>query len=162
MNKEIYLLYMRAKPQEKEYQKRLKYLWDENYPELDQMNGKQLTQQVRNIKTKKLLSERVIQLLEQSLNRSPEQNGEELPMQRPEKQHENENENVKVHEQNIEIQNENIDIQEQSKETENQNERSDQMSHKTKSSIDPDTKEYLRQRWSENFQKYINKNVDDR
>ena len=41
------------------------------------MNGKQLAQQVRNIKTKKLLSERVIQLLEQSLNLSPEQNGEE-------------------------------------------------------------------------------------
>ena len=76
MNKEIYLLYMRAKPQEKGYQKRLKDLWDENYPELDQMNGKQLAQQVRNFKTKKLLSEGVIQLLEQSLNRSPEQNGE--------------------------------------------------------------------------------------
>ena len=70
------------------------------------MNGKQLAQQVRNIKTKKLLRERVIQLLEQSLNRSPEQNGEELPTQRPKKQHENENENVKIHEQNIEIQNE--------------------------------------------------------
>ena len=53
MNKEIYLLYMRAKPQEKGYQKRLKDLWDENYPELDQMNGTQLAQQVRNIKTKK-------------------------------------------------------------------------------------------------------------
>ena len=79
MNKEIYLLYIRAKPQEKGYRKRLKDLWDENYPKLDQMNGKQLAQQVRNIKTKKLLSERVIQLLEQSLNRSLEQNGKELP-----------------------------------------------------------------------------------
>ena len=124
------------------------------------MNGKQLAQQVRNIKTKKLLSERVIQLLEKSLNRSPEQNGEEWLTQRPEKQHENEN--VKIHEQNIEIQNENVDIQEQSKETEYQNEHSDQMSNKTKSSPDPDTKEYLSQRWNENFQKYINKNVDDR
>ena len=162
MNKEIYLLYMRAKPQEKGYQKRLKDLWDENYPELDQMNGKQLAQQVRNIKTKKFLSERVIQLLEQSLNRSPEQNGEELLTQRPEKQHKNVDENVKIHEQNIEIQNENVDIQEQSKKTENQNEHSDQMSNKTKSSTDPDTKEYLSQRWNENFQKYINKNVDDR
>ena len=36
------------------------------------------------------------------------------------------------------------------------------MSNKTKSSTDPDTKEYLSQRWNENFQKYINKNVDDR
>ena len=61
------------------------------------MSGKQLAQQVRNIKTKKLLSERVIQLLEQSLNRSPEQNGEELPTQRPDK---HENENVNIHEQN--------------------------------------------------------------
>ena len=117
------------------------------------MNGKQLAQQVRNTKTKNLLSERVIQLLEQSLNRSPEQNGEELPTQRPDKKHENEN--VKIHEQNIEIQNENVDIQEQSKET-------DHMSNKTKSSTDPDTKEYLSQRWNENLQKYINKNVDDR
>ena len=36
------------------------------------------------------------------------------------------------------------------------------MSKKTKSSTDPDTKEYLSQRWNENFQQYINKNVDDR
>ena len=83
-----------------------------------------------------------------------------MPTQRPEKQHENEN--VKIYEQNIEIQNENVDIQKQSKETENQNEHSDQMSNKTKSSTDPDTKEYFGQRWNENFQKYINKNVDDR
>ena len=52
----------------------------------------------------------------------------------------------------IEIQNENVDTQEQSKETENQNEHSEQMSNKTESSIDPDTKEYLSQRWNENFQ----------
>ena len=83
-----------------------------------------------------------------------------MPTQRPEKQHGNEN--VNIHEQNIEIQNENIDIQEQSKETENQNEHSEQMSNKTKSSAGPDTKEYLSQRWNENFQKYISKNVDDR
>ena len=83
-----------------------------------------------------------------------------MPTQGPEKQHENEN--VNIHEQNIEIQNENVDMQEQSKETENQNEHSDQMSNKTKSSTDLDTKEYLSQRWNENFQKYINKIVDDR
>ena len=124
------------------------------------MNGKQLAQHVSNIKTKKLLSERVIQSLEQSLNRSPEQNGEELPTQRPENQHENEN--VNIHEQNIELQNENVGTQDHSKETENQNEHSEQMSTKAKSSTDLGTKEYLSQRWNENFQKYINKNVDGR
>ena len=133
MNKELYLLYIRTKPQEKGYQKRLKDLWDENYPKLDQMNGKQLAQQVRNVKTKKLLSEHVIQLLEKSPNRSPEQNGEEVPTQRPDNQHENEN--VNIHEQNIELQNEDVDIQEHSKETENQNEHSEQMSKKKQQNL---------------------------
>ena len=87
---------------------------------LDQMNGKRQAQQIRNIKTKKQLSECVIHLLEQSLNRLHEQNREELTTKRPEKQ--DENENVNIHEQNIELQNEKVDIQEQNNETENQNE----------------------------------------
>ena len=68
---------------------------------------------------------------------------------------------MNIHERNIELQNENVDIQEQNKETENQNEHSEQMSKKTKSLTDPATKEYLSRRWNENFQRYINKNVDD-
>ena len=57
MNKEIYLMYMRAKPMEKGYQKRLKVLWDENYPTLSNMTARLLAEQVRNIKKKNLISE---------------------------------------------------------------------------------------------------------
>ena len=52
MNKQIYLMYMRAKPTEKGYQKRLKVLWDENYPTLSNMTARHLAEQVRNIKKK--------------------------------------------------------------------------------------------------------------
>ena len=156
MNKEI--TYCTYEPNQRErIPKEIKRLMGQK---LDQMDGKQQAQQVRNIKTKKQLSECVIHLLEQSLTQLPEQNREKLTTKRPEKQHENEN--VNTHEQNIELQNENIDIQEQNKETENQNEHSEQMSKETKSLTDPATKEYLSQRWNENFQRYVNKNVDDR
>ena len=57
MNKEIYLMYMRAKPTEKGYQKRLKVLWDENYPTLSNMTARHIAEQVRNIKKKNLISE---------------------------------------------------------------------------------------------------------
>ena len=58
MNKEIYLMYMRAKPMDKGYQKRLKALWDENYPTLrNNMTARHLAEHVRNIKKTNLINE---------------------------------------------------------------------------------------------------------
>ena len=59
-------MYMKAKPYQLGYQKRLKLLWDENYPEFNCMTAKHLAQQIRNIKTSNLLSELERQVIERS------------------------------------------------------------------------------------------------
>ena len=43
MNKEIYLMDMRAKPTQRGYQKWLKVLWDEDYPHIKQYDSKTLS-----------------------------------------------------------------------------------------------------------------------
>ena len=52
MNKEIDLLYIRSKPRESGYQKRLKHFWDDNFPELQHLIPKHLAEQIRNMKKK--------------------------------------------------------------------------------------------------------------
>ena len=64
MNRELYFMYLQSKPTEKGYQKRLKVLWDESFPEYAHLNSKHVPKQVRNIKRKNLLNEINRQLLE--------------------------------------------------------------------------------------------------
>ena len=64
MNKEIYLLYIRSKPGESGYRKRLKNLWADNFPELQHLTPKHFAEQIRNIKKKNLLNEIDRQLFE--------------------------------------------------------------------------------------------------
>ena len=88
INKEMYLLYITAQPKVKGYQQRLKHLWDDNCPEFNQLTSKHLAQQIRNIKTKKLVSEPDMQLIGQRVNRTIEtQIGKTRP-QKPEKEQE--------------------------------------------------------------------------
>ena len=51
-------------PTNRGYQKRLKELWDEEMPERKHFTSKQLAQQVRNLKIKKLLNDAELQALE--------------------------------------------------------------------------------------------------
>ena len=64
MNKEIYGMYIRSKPEEKGYQGRLKAIWDHNKKDFKHFTGKHLAEQIRNIKKKNLLSEVDRQLIE--------------------------------------------------------------------------------------------------
>ena len=57
MNKEIFLIYKRANPTERGYQKLLKALLDESYFTLNNMTARHFTEQMQNIKIKNLLSE---------------------------------------------------------------------------------------------------------
>ena len=93
MNKEIYLLYIRAQPKVKGYQQRLKTLWDENFPQFNQMTSKHLAQQIRNIKMKRLLSGLDRQLIEQRVSRTIEMQKKTRP-QEPEKEQEQERDAV--------------------------------------------------------------------
>ena len=137
MNKEIYRLYVSSKPKDKGYQQRLKQLFDENYPEFDQMSGKHLAQQIRNIKTKKLITEYEIQLIE---NRIDSTSTSEI--------HHVQTELQELIEQ---VEQDPVIIQQQ-----------EHLDNEVEDSIDPGIKEYLSQRWKENFEKYVSKSVDDR
>ena len=64
MNEELYLTYLRWKPEEKGYQNRLKSIWDENYEEYKHLTLRHIAEQVRNIKKKNLLSKIEQQLIE--------------------------------------------------------------------------------------------------
>ena len=64
MNKELCLMYLRSKPEEKGYQKRLKSIWDENYEEYKNLTPRHTAEEVRNIKKKNLLSKIERQLIE--------------------------------------------------------------------------------------------------
>ena len=52
MNKELYLMYLRSKPEEKGYQKRLKSIWDENYEECKHLTPRHIAEQVKHRKEK--------------------------------------------------------------------------------------------------------------
>ena len=57
MNKDLAKLYKTSQPGKLGYMKRLKDLWDEKYPTLTKFTAKQLAEQVRNIKRRKILPE---------------------------------------------------------------------------------------------------------
>ena len=50
MNRELYFMYLQSKLTEKGYQRHLKVLWDESFPEYTHLTSRYITEQVRNIK----------------------------------------------------------------------------------------------------------------
>ena len=154
MNKEIYLMYMRAKPTEKGYQKRLKVLWDENYPTLSNMTARHLAEQVRNIKKKNLISELDRKMIERNFEThiiQPEENtGIEAEHHAEVSQNEEmqDDTNLGDNSQKPDVTGvrENVNIEDKSDIDE----------------IDPRVKEELKVRWRKHFQKYINIDVEER
>ena len=154
MNKEIYLMYMRAKPTEKGYQKRLKVLWDENYPTLSNMTARHLAEQVRNIKKKNLISELDRKMIERNFETNiiqPEENtGIEAEHHAEVSQNEEmqDDTNLGDNSQKPDVTGvrENVIIEDKSDIDE----------------IDPRVKEELKVRWRKHFQKYINIDVEER
>ena len=61
INRRLHKLYLISQPTNRGYQKRLKELWNEEMPERKHFTSKQLAQQVRNIKIKKLLNDADLQ-----------------------------------------------------------------------------------------------------
>ena len=125
MNKEIYLLYIRAQPKVKEYQQRLKTLWDENFLEFNQMTSRHLAQQAGNIKMKKLVSGLDMQLIEQRVNRTIETQIKKPEPQEPEKEQEQEREAVQEGREEL---------------------TSENLTNEEIPTMDPGTEEYLTQR----------------
>ena len=98
------------------------------------MSGKHLAQQIRNIKTKKLITEYEIQLIENCIDSTSEVHHVQTELQEP----------IEHMEQDPVI------IQQQ-----------EHIDNEVEDSIDPGIKEYLTQRWKENFEKCISKSLDD-
>ena len=154
MNKEIYLMYMGAKPTEKGYQKRLKVLWDENYPTLSNMTARHLAEQVRNIKKKNLISELDRKMIERNFEThiiQPEENtGIEAEHHAEVSQNEEmqDDTNLGDNSQKPDVTGlrENVNIEDKSDIDE----------------IDPGLKEELKVRWRKHFQMYINIDVEER
>ena len=99
------------------------------------MSGKHLAQQIRNIKTKKLITEYEIQLIGNRINSTSEIHHVQTELQEPIEQ----------------VEQDPVIMQQQ-----------EHIDNEVEDSIDPGIKEYLTQRWKENLEKYISKSVDDR
>ena len=86
MNKDLYRMYIKADKKQRGYQKRLKTLWDKDYPRETHVNEKQLAQQIRNIQQKQLIPEIELKRIEQEmgeLNTPGDNNlGETNPIQK--------------------------------------------------------------------------------
>ena len=67
MNKDLYRMCIKADKKQRGYQKRLKTLWDKDYPRETHVNEKQLAQQIRNIEQKQLLPEIELKRIEQEM-----------------------------------------------------------------------------------------------
>ena len=100
----------------------------DNYPEFDQMSGKHLAQQIRNIKTKKLITEYEIQLIENWIDSTSEIHHVQTELQEPIEQ----------------VEQDPVIIQQQ-----------EHIDNEVEDSIDPGINEYLTQRWKEKTLKNI-------
>ena len=157
MNKRLYQLYKDSKPGKRGYMNRIKELWDNKYEIYNNFTEKNIAEQVRNIKKKKLLPNLDMETNElESLilhnSKETEKNNDVKP--------EDHNEEITTQE-TPENQNENTAEQpEEMNKTETEKDESLNLENMSEQELE--LKEKLRKIWIKNFDKYLKMDIDDR
>ena len=164
MNKDLYRMYIKADKKQRGYQKRLKTLWDKDYPMETHVNEKQLAQQIRNIKQKQLLPEIELKRIEQEMGglNTPGEDETNLLQNRINNNEQNTNNETSDETFGIDLDTE-LDLTHR-----DVNNRPDNIEEQ-QNSMDIDTdeqskiyREDLREIWRKNFEKYINMDIEHR
>ena len=169
MNNNLYRMYIKADKKQRGYQKRLKTLWDKDYPRETHVNEKQLAQQIRNIEQKQLLPEIELKRIKREmggLNTPGEDNLGEMNLIQ---NRVNNNEQNTNNETSDEIFGIDLDTDIELDLTPGDvNNRPDNIQQQ-QNSMDIDTdeqsiiyREDLRDIWRKNFEKYINMDIEHR
>ena len=169
MNKDLYRMYIKADKKRRGYQKRLKTLWDKDYPRETHVNEKQLAQQIRNIEQKQFLPEIELKRIEQEmggLNTPGEHNLGETNLIQNRVNNNEQNTNNETSDETFGIDlDTDIELDLTPGDVNNRPDNIEQQQN----SMDIDTdeqsiiyREDLREIWRKNFEKYINMDIEHR